>query len=274
VEIGDESLGALRVHYLDEGERNSPVILCLHGEPSWCFLYRHMIPVLVAAGYRVVAPDLVGFGRSDKPAQRDSYSYEGHVGWMRAWLEAVDLRRITLVAQDWGGLIGLRLAAQMPQRFDRISLSNTGLPTGDEPENPAFLAWRGFSQKVEHFDAGAIVNTATLRDLSEAEQNAYRAPFPDESYMAGARQFPVLVPISTDNPAAAANRLAWQRLAEWDKPMLLCFSDSDPVSAPWRESFIDRVPGARHQPHCTLRGGHFVQEDDGRAWAEAIVGWT
>jgi haloalkane dehalogenase len=271
--IEDPDLGPLRMHYLDEGDEEAPAVLCLHGEPSWCYLYRHMIPVLVAGGFRVLAPDLVGFGRSDKPAGRQHYSYARHVAWVRAWLEALDLRGITLVAQDWGGLIGLNLVAAMPERFDRISLSNTGMPTGDEPENPAFLAWRGYSQKVEDFDAGVIVNMASQRELSDAEQAAYRAPFPDESFMAGARQFPMLVPVSPDNPAADGNREAWEQLARWDKPMLLCFSDADPVSAPWRQPFVDRVPGARGQPHRTLHGGHFVQEDDGRAWAEAIVGW-
>ncbi len=273
LEVSDDDLGTLRIHFVDEGPRNAPVVLCLHGEPSWSFLYRKMIPVFTAAGFRAVAPDLVGFGRSDKPASRSDYSYKKHVQWMKDWLDAAGLTDITLLGQDWGGLIGLRLVAENPGLFSRFSLSNAGLPTGDQAMSEAFDRWRQFSQQDPEFDIGNIVNQFGRGSLSEAEIMAYRAPFPSNEYKEGARQFPLLVPASPDDPAAEDNRRAWQSLMQWDKPALMCFSDSDPITAGADRPFLKLVPGTRNQPHITLRGSHFIQEEDGETWAKAVVEW-
>lgn len=273
VELEDPDFGTLRIHYLDEGPGDGPVVLCLHGEPTWCYLYRKMIPVFTAAGCRVIAPDLVGFGRSDKLDQRKDYSYARHVGWMAALLSALNLQDITLIGQDWGGLIGLRLLAENDSRFARFSLSNTGLPTGDHAVSEAFHRWRRFSQEDPVFDTGFIVNLFDRGDLSEAEKEAYRAPFPADEYKEGARQFPVLVPITPDDPASAANRRAWQVLMQWEKPALMCFSDADPIMAGGEKPFLKLVPGTQGQPHMTLTGRHFIQEEDGERWAQAVVDW-
>jgi len=271
--IEDQDLGGLRIHYLDEGPTDAPAILCLHGEPSWSFLYRKMIPVFTAAGYRVVAPDLPGFGRSDKPADRNDYSYSKHVQWMRDWLEAAGLKNITLLGQDWGGLIGMRLLAENPELFSRFSLSNTGLPTGDQSMGEAFERWRKFSQKDPEFDCGIIVNQFGRGSLSDEEIAAYRAPFPSNEYKEGARQFPMLVPTSPDDPASEDNRKAWSVLMGFEKPALMCFSDNDPITNGGDRPFLKLVPGTRNQPHITLKGSHFIQEEDGETWARAVVEW-
>jgi haloalkane dehalogenase len=271
--IEDQDLGGLRIHYLDEGPGDAPTILCLHGEPSWSFLYRKMIPVFTAAGYRVVAPDLPGFGRSDKPADRNDYSYSKHVQWMRDWLEAAGLKNITLLGQDWGGLIGLRLLAENPDLFSRFSLSNTGLPTGDQGVSEAFERWRQFSQNDPEFDCGIIVNQFGRGSLSEDEIAAYRAPFPSNDYKEGARQFPILVPTSPNDPASEENRKVWSILMSWEKPALMCFSDNDPITNGADRPFLKLVPGTRNQPHITLKGSHFIQEEDGETWAKAVVEW-
>ena len=272
VTVPDGDEGALRMHYVDEGDTSSEVVLCLHGEPTWCYLYRKMIPVFLDAGYRVLAPDLVGFGRSDKPAERADYSYQAHVDWMTAWLERLDLKRITLVCQDWGGLIGLRLAAENPARFARIVASNTALPMGNAGMSEAFMAWRKFSQEVPQFPVGQIVNGGCARDLDSATIAAYDAPFPDESYKQGARQFPLLVPIGSDDPAHQANQAAWRVFEAWDKPFLTAFTDGDPVTRGGDQPFRERIPGAQGQPHTTLKGGrHFVQEDLGEELARVTV---
>jgi haloalkane dehalogenase len=274
MEIVDADLGRLRIHYVDEGPAHGPVVVCLHGEPTWSFLYRKMIPLFAAAGYRVLAPDLVGFGRSDKPSERSDYTYAKHVRWMSDWLVAMGLCDVTLLGQDWGGLIGLRMVAEMPERFARFSLSNTGLPTGDHAINEAFHRWRKFSQEDPDFDVGYIVNLFGRGDLSEQEMAAYRAPFPSEKYKAGARQFPVLVPTEPDNPASVANRQAWKVLMQWHKPALMCFSDADPIMAGGDKPFLKLVPGTRNQPHITLNGRHFIQEEDGERWAQAVIRWA
>lgn len=271
--LKDPDFGELRIHYLDEGPADGETILCLHGEPTWCYLYRRMIPVFTEAGFRVLAPDLVGFGRSDKLSARSDYTYARHVAWMADWLKAVDPAPPTLLGQDWGGLIGLRLVAEMPGRFARVSLSNTGLPTGDQGFSEAFLRWRDWSQEDPEFDIGYIVNLFGRGDLGEDVQDAYRAPFPDDHYKAGARQFPMLVPVKPDDPAAADNRRAWQALMEWRKPMLLCFSDGDPITRGADQPFLKLVPGTQGQPHRTLSGRHFIQEEDGETWAQAVVDW-
>lgn len=272
-QVDDPELGPLRLHYLDEGPRDGPVLLCLHGEPTWSYLYRKMVPVFTAAGLRVLVPDLVGFGRSDKPAARSDYSYRRHVRWMSDWFHGLGLRDVTLLGQDWGGLIGLRMVAENPQCFAAFSLSNTGLPTGDHELPEAFRRWCRFSQEDPDFDPGFIVNLFGHGNLSAAEKEAYRAPFPTEEYKAGARQFPLLVPASPDDPASEANRQAWEVLRQWEKPVLLCFSDGDPIMRGGDKPFLKLVPGSRGQPHITLQGRHFIQEEDGETWARAVVDW-
>ena len=262
----------LRMHYVDEGPRDADPILLLHGEPSWSFLYRHMIPVLQHAGHRVVAPDLVGYGRSDKPSSVYDFSYQRHVDWMRGVLEQLELRNVTLVGQDWGGLIGLRLAAEHPERFARIVAANTFLPTGDRPAGPAFLAWRKYSQETPDFHVGGIVKGGCVTDLAPEIVAAYDAPFPDDRYKAGARQFPLLVPVTPEDPAAAANRKAWEVLRRWTKPFLTAFSDSDPITGGADRVLQQAIPGAEGQPHTTIAGaGHFLQEDKGEELARAVV---
>jgi haloalkane dehalogenase len=271
-QVPDGDGGTLRIHFVDEGPSDADPVLLMHGEPSWSYLYRKMIPIIVAAGYRVVAPDLVGFGRSDKPSNRDDYAYQRHVDWMQAWLNEVDITSITLVCQDWGGLIGLRQVADNPDRFSRVVAANTGLPTGDHPVTEAFLKWRKFSQEVPEFDIGFILQGATQTELSDNILSAYRAPFPDESYKEGARIFPSLVPISPDDPAAPANRKAWEVLSTFEKPFLTAFSDKDPVTAGADRILQKLIPGAKGQPHTTIKGGgHFLQEDCGEDFARVVV---
>ena len=261
----------LRMHYVDEGPRDGAPVLMLHGEPTWSYLYRHMIPPVAALGLRVLAPDLIGVGKSDKPDQPSDYSFAGQVAWVRNWIEQLDLRGITLVCQDWGSLIGLRLAAESPERFASILLGNGGLPTGAEQIPRAFRIWRAFSRYSPWFPIGRIVQFGTTRRLSEAERAAYDAPFPDSRYKTAARIYPSLVPITPDNPACEANRHAWQVFEAWEKPFITCFSNADPITRGWDREFLRRVPGTRGQPHTTLRGGHFLQEDDPQRFAELII---
>ena len=265
--------GGLRVHYLDEGPAQGPIVLLMHGEPSWSFLYRHMIPVLTGAGLRCIAPDLVGFGRSDKPAARTDYTYAGHVEWMRELLlDRVGIERATLVGQDWGGLVGLRLVAEHPDRFDRVVVANTGLPTGDGKPTDAFLQWQKFSQEAEEFPIGGIISMGCRSKLTPEVVAGYDAPFPDDSYKAGARQFPVLVPTRPDDPAAPANRAAWEVFDRWEKPFLTAFSDSDPITGGGEAPFQRRIPGAAAQEHATITGaGHFLQEDEGPQLARVVA---
>jgi haloalkane dehalogenase len=269
-EVGD----GVRMAYVDEGPREGQPVLLLHGEPSWSYLYRSMIGPLAAAGLRVVAPDLIGFGRSDKPAAREDYTYAKHMAWLTALVvDVLDLRDAVLFGQDWGGLLGLRLAAEQEERFAAIVASNTFLPTGDRPLGEGFEQWRAFSQQVPEFPVGMIVNGGTTRDLSPEEIAAYDAPFPDESYKSGARQFPTLVPASPDDPAAPANRAAWEVLERWEKPLICAFGDRDPVTRGADRVLKDLIPGAAGQPHVTLEGaGHFSQEDAGPRLAEVVIG--
>jgi haloalkane dehalogenase len=273
VEVADGAGGRLRVHHLDEGPAGGPVVLLLHGEPSWSYLYRTMIPVLVGAGLRCVAPDLVGFGRSDKPAGREDYTYARHVEWMReALFDHLDLRDVTLVGQDWGGLIGLRLVGEHPERFARVVAANTGLPTGDRPLTEAFLNWQRFSQESPTFPVGAIVAGGCVTDPPPDVVAAYDAPFPDDAYTAGARVFPTLVPTSPDDPAAAANTAAWETLAAFDRPFLTAFSDRDPITRGGNAVFERTVPGAKGRDHVTIEGGgHFLQEDEGPELARVVA---
>ncbi|MEM9033677.1 MAG: haloalkane dehalogenase [Actinomycetota bacterium] len=272
-EVPDGDGGTLRVHYVDEGPADADPVLLLHGEPSWGYLYRKMIPPLVAAGHRVVVPDQVGFGRSDKPTEQSDYSYARHVAWMSSLVfDVLDLRDTTFFGQDWGGLIGLRLVTAQPDRFARVAVANTGLPTGEQAPSQAFLDWQKFSQTSEVFPIGMIVNGGSATDLADDVVAAYDAPFPDDSYKAGARIWPSYVPTSPDDAEAPANRAAWEVLLRYDKPFLCCFSDQDAVTAGGERAFLGRVPGAEGQPHTTIEGGgHFLQEDRGEELAQVLI---
>ena len=280
----------LRMHYLDEGrldegkpdERKAApasggasgeTVLMLHGEPSWSFLYRKMIPIVTAAGHRVVAPDLIGFGRSDKPTARSDYSYAAHVEWLRELLfDTLDLRDVTLVCQDWGGLLGLRLVGEHPDRFARVVAGNTLLSTGDDPVGPEFEAWLKFSQEAPELPIGGIVGGGTVQPMKPEVQAAYDAPFPDEGYKAGARIFPALVPIRPDDPASPANRAAWAVLEQFERPFLTAFSDGDPLTKRAEPIFQTRIPGAQGMSHVEIKNaGHFLQEDEGEAFARVVV---
>ncbi len=300
--------GELRMHYVDEGPADAAPILCLHGQPSWSYLYRKMIPLFVAAGHRVLAPDFIGFGRSDKPARRDDYTYARHVGWLKSFLDTLDLNDVTLVCQDWGGLIGLRAATELPARFARIVAANTGLPDAQGVNDDAvkaisdrmrahyqslpvhqsaagmgmamradttgmgFLHWVKFCAETPALKVSEVVGFSSGGALGDAEAKAYDAPFPDDTYMAGARQFPSLVPIMPDNPAIPANRAAWRVLEGWDKPFFTAFSDSDPVTAGAHVRFQRVVPGAQNQRHVTIKGaGHFLQEEQPDELAKAVM---
>jgi len=275
VNVDDGEGGELRLHYLDEGSAEGRPILLMHGEPSWCYLYRKMIPRLVNAGFRVLAPDLIGFGRSDKPTERDDYTYQRHVGWMTEWLGQLNLTDTVLFCQDWGGLIGLRLVAEHSERFSGVVAANTFLPTGDADPGEAFLKWQNFSQTVPEFPTGGIIQGATVSDLNADIVAAYDAPFPDESFKAGARQFPMLVPITPDNPASQNNKDAWKVLAGLEIPFLTAFSDKDPITAGGDVAFQKRIKGTQGQKHVTIEnGGHFLQEDKGEELAEVVIAFV
>jgi len=272
IEVPDGEGGHLRMHYIDEGPRGGSVVLLLHGEPSWSFLYRKMIPGIVAAGHRAIAPDLIGFGRSDKPSEQSDYTFQRHIDWVTAFLVQMDLRDVTLFGQDWGAVLGLRVAAENEERFARIVIGNGGLPTGDRPPNEAFMRWQKFSQTAPKFEIGRIIQASTVTDLPADVVAAYDAPFPDDTYKAGARIFPTLVPSTPDNPATEANRKAWEALQRWKKPFLTAFSDSDPVTKGGEYVMQRRIPGADGQPHVTIEGGgHFLQEDKGEELASIVV---
>ena len=274
VEIVDEQLGPLRQHYLDEGPEDGEVVLLMHGEPTWSYLYRHMIPPLVAAGMRVVAPDLIGFGRSDKPADKAVYSYARNVLWMQRFLAAIDLRDVTLFCQDWGGLIGLRLVAAEPDRFARVMVANSGLPLGDGMSD-AFLRWQRIAKWSPVMPVSKVLQKASTRELSEAELAAYEAPFPSRAHKAAARVFPSLVPVRPNDPGAADNRAAWTTLGRFDKPFLTMFGSRDEVTLGWDEKLQAQVPGAKGQRHQTLPDGHhFIQEDAPRELADALVAFA
>ena len=259
--IRDANGTELRIHAIDEGPRDAAPVLMLHGEPSWSFLYRKMITGLVAKGHRAVAPDLIGFGKSDKPAEQSDYTFERHVKWMSDWLIAMNLNQITLFCQDWGGLIGLRLVAAFPERFARVVVANTGLPIGTGMSE-GFKQWLEFSQSVPELPIGEILAMGTKKGLSDGVKAAYVAPFPDETFKAGARRFPALVPITPQHASVAENKAAWEVLAKFNKPFLTLFSDSDPVTKGGERVFQERVPGTKGQAHTIIKdAGHFLQED-------------
>ena len=268
-----ETSDGLRMAYIDEGAGQT--VLLLHGEPSWSYLYRKMIPVLTAAGLRTVAPDLIGFGRSDKPAEQSDYTYAKHVEWLRSVLfDRLDLTDIVLVCQDWGGLLGLRLVAEHPDRFAGVVAANTGLPDGTVRLPDAWWRFHDFVQRTPDLPIGFLVRAGCADGLTDEEAAAYEAPFPDASYKSGARAFPALIPQSEDNAATPDNQRAWQVLQTWDQPLLCAFSDKDPITAGADRVLRERIPGAKDQPHTTIAGGgHFLQEDRGAELARVIVEW-
>lgn len=305
LQVGDTEGGQLRIHYLDEGPADGDVVLLMHGQPAWSYLYRQMIPPLVDAGFRVIAPDLVGFGRSDKPARVEDYTYARHVAWMSEWLTTLDLRNITVFFQDWGSLIGLRLVAAFPERFSHVVLANGGLPTGMIPEQyadslkeayktlpvvkaqelgerfrdksgiPGFLYWRKFCAESPDLEIGSLMATVSARPLSPGEQSAYSAPFPDQGYMSGARRFPSLVPVFRDEPEVQENESAWEVLRRFDRPFMLAFADSDPVTAGGDQKFLAEVPGCKGVAHRTIENaGHFLQQDQPGQCVKAILAVT
>ena len=303
--VADTEGGTLRIHYLDEGPADGDVVLLMHGQPAWSYLYRHMIPPLVDAGFRVIAPDLVGFGRSDKPTRVEDYTYARHVAWMSDWLVQLDLTDITVFFQDWGSLIGLRLVAAFPQRFARVVLANGGMPTGMVPVEytdflkdayttlpvvtaaelearfkdttgiPGFLYWRKFCAESPDLDIGQLMGEVSVRPLTEAEITAYSAPFPDQGYMSGARRFPSLVPVFHDEPDVEENSAAWEILRRFDKPFMLAFADNDPVTAGGDKKFLQEVPGCKGVAHRTIENaGHFLQQDQPEQCVQALLDIT
>ena len=265
-------LGDIRIHYVDEGESSEEVVLLIHGEPTWSYLYRKMVPIVSESGYRVIVPDLVGCGKSDKPINQEDYTYEKHVGWISSFIESLDLTNINLFCQDWGGLIGLRIVSEQGYRFNRIIASNTSLPTGDFKVPKAFFNWQKFSQDTPVFNASKIVKSSCVNKISNEVQKAYDAPFPDETYKAGARRFPMLVPTSPNDPSSQPNREAWEKLKNWHKPFLTAFSDSDPITKGGDILFQKLIPGCKGISHKTIVGaGHFLQEDKGPELAQLIV---
>ncbi|MBV9792707.1 MAG: haloalkane dehalogenase [Actinobacteria bacterium] len=273
VTVGTPGADDVRMAYVEAGPADGPVVLLLHGEPSWSFLYRTMLPVLAARGLRAIAPDLVGFGRSDKPAQVADHSYARHVEWLRALaFDRLDLRDVTLVGQDWGGLLGLRLVAEHPDRFARVVAANTGLPTGDEPMPEVWWQFRRVVEKAPALDVARLVQSGCQTRLPDAVRAAYAAPFPDPSYLAGPRAMPLILPTAPDDPATEANRAAWERLRQWDRPFLVCFSDRDPITASMAPVLERTIPGAAGLDHPVIEGaGHFLQEDAGPRLAEIVT---
>lgn len=292
VELANPDGGSLQMHAVDEGPRDAPVVLMLHGEPMWSYLYRKMIPVFVDAGLRAVAPDQIGFGKSDKPARKTSYTFQRHIDWMVEFVRALDLRDITFFGQDWGGPVGLGVLAAEPDRFSRAVAANTmlhtceaelagrlfwsnhALPGGDVCVSEALLGWILASQREASFHASTSAEFATARDIAKEHLDAYDAPFPDERFAQGMRQFPALIPVTPGDVGATINLRTWEALRKFDRPFLTLFGDSDPGTRGWDAIFQERVPGAKGQPHETIeRAGHFLQEDCGREVADKVVDW-
>lgn len=263
----------LSMHFLHEGPADGPPMVLLHGEPTWSYLYRTMIQPLADAGNRVLAPDLIGFGRSDKPSRVEDYTYQRHVEWVTSWFERLNLKDVTLFVQDWGSLIGLRIAAEQGDRIARLVVANGFLPTAQRRAARAFYVWRAFARYSPVLPAGRLVSAGTVRRVSARVRAGYDAPFPDKTYQAGARAFPQLVPISPDDPAVPANRAAWKALGQWEKPFLAIFGDRDPLLGRADRPLIKHIPGAAGQPHARIHASHFIQEDAGPELAERIVSW-
>ena len=260
----------LRMHYIDEGKSDSPPVLLLHGEPSWSYLYRKMIPIL-SKHFRVLAPDLIGFGKSDKLINKQDYSYQNHVDWVTTFIKTLNLNKMMLFCQDWGGLIGLRLIVQMKDRFDMVVASNTALPTGQIPMPESFMQWRAFSQNSPGFNIAKVIDMGTVQPLSDRVYEAYNAPYPDEAYKAGARMFPTLVPVEIDEPESIKNQKIWEELTKWEKPFLTIFGDEDHIMRGAEKAMQKLIPGAKGQDHSMLHAGHFIQEEKGEELAELMI---
>ena len=265
VEVADPDGGpAIRVATYAAGPDDAPAVLMLHGEPTWSYLYRHVVDAVVEAGLRAVAVDMVGFGRSDKPAAIADHSYARHVAWTTEVVAALDLRDVVLLGQDWGGLIGLRLVAAEPERYAGVVASNTGLPTGDTDMPAVWWQFRTAVEKAQVLDVGRLVASGCARGLADADRAAYDAPFPDETFKAGPRAMPLLVPTRPDDPETERNRAAWEALGRYEKPFLVAFSDSDPITGAMGPVLRGHVPGAAGREHPTItNAGHFLQEDAG-----------
>ena len=273
LDVTAEGTPPLRMHYIDEGPRDGTPVVLLHGEPTWSYLYRTMIEPLAAAGHRVLAPDLIGFGRSDKPTRRADYTYARHVGWTTSWLTQLDLTDVTVVVQDWGSLIGLRMAAENPDRFAKLFIANGFLPIADRPTPPAFRIWRAFAKYSPALPSGWLVNRGTVHPVPKKVRDGYDAPFPDKSYKEGSRAFPQLVPTSPEDPAIGANRAAWEVLGRWTKPVLCVFGARDPILGKADAPLIRHIPGAAGQPHARINAGHFIQEDAGAELVRRLLDW-
>ena len=273
VDVQASDSPAVRMHYVDEGPRDAPAVVLLHGEPTWSYLYRTMIPPLVDAGHRVLAPDLIGFGKSDKPTRVEDYTYLRHVEWVTDWFESLALTGVTGFVQDWGALIGLRIAAEQQHRFGRLMVGNGFLPTARHSTPLGFRGWRAFARYTPVFKAGLIVQAATVTRVPRGVMAAYDAPFPSSEHLAGARAFPRLVPTDPDDPAVPANRAAWDALGRWEKPLLCVFGAKDPILGKADRALIEHVPGAKGQPHDRIRAGHFIQEDAGPELAARLLAW-
>jgi haloalkane dehalogenase len=273
VDVTARDTQPLRMHYLDEGPADGAQVVLLHGEPTWSYLYRKMVPPLADAGHRVLAPDLIGFGRSDKPSRMEDYTYLRHVEWVTSWFERLKLKDVTLFVQDWGALIGLRIAAEQDARVGRLVVANGFLPTALRPTPAAFHVWRALARYSPVFPAGRVVATGTVRRVRAKVRAGYDAPFPDKTYQAGARAFPQLVPTSPDDPAVSANRAAWDALGTWEKPFLSIFGRRDPILGRADRPLIKHIPGAAGQPHARIRASHFIQEDSGPELAQRILSW-
>ena len=273
IDVAASDSPPVRMHFLDEGPADGPPIVLLHGEPTWSYLYRTMIPPLAEAGNRVLAPDLIGFGRSDKPSRVEDYTYLRHVEWVTAWFERLRLKEVTLFVQDWGSLIGLRIAAEQGERIARVVVANGFLPAAQRRPSLGFLAWRAFARYSPVLPAGRIVAAGTVRRVPPKVRAGYDAPFPNKTYQAGARAFPQLVPTSLDDPAVPANQAAWDALGRWEKPFLAIFGARDPILGQADRPLIKHVPGAAGQPHARIRASHFIQEDSGPELAERVLSW-
>ena len=278
-ELTDRQLGTLRMHYVDEGARDAPAVLMLHGEPTWSYLYRKIIPRVTAGGYRAVAPDYIGFGKSDKPVDRTAYNYQNHVDWMLQFVDQLGLARCTLLAQDWGGPIGLRLLAERPQCFDAVLLANTLLPNCEAPPRgiedwpgPIVGPWAQSTRDARDFDVGLVVRSVCVGALDPAVVAAYDAPFPDARYKAGVLEFPSMIPLREDSSGISENRRTWRFLEQFTRPVVTAFSVADPGTKAWERVFRERIPGARGQPHIEIPGaGHFVQEEGSEALSGALL---
>ena len=269
LELGHKS-ESMRMHYLDENKDSNDVVLLLHGEPTWCYLYRHIIPILAKAGKRVIAPDLIGFGKSDKLTNKEDYTYANHIMWVSQLFDHLQLDNVVLFAQDWGGLIGLRILAENPEKFSGLVVSNSGLPVGSGASE-GFKQWLNYSQTVEDFNAGKIVYQGSLKALDNYEIDAYNAPFPDDSFKVAARVFPTIVPITKEHAEVEENIKAWEVLKKFDRPTVAIFGEHDASFKGGDKYIIEKIAGAKGMNHQRINAGHFSQENQPELIADTIL---